>query len=337
MTAQAAPPPAAPPRAAPPRRVSAWTLGASAVALALLLAVPFMLSTVYVIVVTGALVAATLAVSFNLLYGYVGMLSFGLAGLFGAGAYATVLIVEHLGLPFVPAAFLASAIVALFGLVSGALLVSLPRIAFIMLTFVLADLLLFATRHLRDLTGSDNGIVLIVGDGLNIASHPENVYYLVLLLGGVAFAFSVLLVQSRSGTILKAIRENPERVASVGINVWRYRLLAFTASSWIAGMAGALGALESQLLFPTVFDWRTSADALIITLLGGVGTAVGPIIGAAVLFGINFFVGRETTNVVIVNGILLLIVVLIAPRGVVAFLVTSWERIKELATRGRRT
>jgi branched-chain amino acid transport system permease protein len=279
---------------------------------------PALVSTEYVLLAASMIVTMLVAVSFNLLLGYTGMFSFGQAAFYGLGAYATALLMNHAGASFYLALAAAVAIAVLAGMLSGAVLVGLEPIAFIMLTFALGDLLEFVAEHARGLTGGDSGLIVSLPSSLNVVADVNGVYYAMLAVAVVALAVAFAFVKTTPGLIVRGIREDPLRARTLGIAVNRRRLGVFMLSAAIAAVGGACSVLSAQIVYPDVFDWRVSANALIITLIGGVGLFSGPVLGAVLLGLIDFYVGRLTTDTLLVEGGLLLAVILIAPRGVTA-------------------
>jgi branched-chain amino acid transport system permease protein len=288
-------------------------------ALALLLvavALPALASSEYVLLGASMIVTMLVGVSFNLLFGYAGMFSFGQATFYGLGAYVTVLVVNHTGVGFYVALIAGTVVAALVALVSGALLVRLEPIAFIMLTFALADLFEFAASHARGLTGGDSGTIANLPRSLDVIVGVDRVYYAILALATAVLALAFIYVKSSAGLVLRGIREDPLRARTLGIAVDRRRLGVFVLAAAVAAAGGGLSVLSAQIVYPSVFAWQVSANALIVTLLGGVGLFSGPVLGAVLLGLIDFYVGRLTTNTLLVDGLVLLVVVLIAPRGV---------------------
>jgi branched-chain amino acid transport system permease protein len=279
---------------------------------------PAVVSTEYVLLAASMIVTMLVAVSFNLLLGYTGMFSFGQAAFYGLGAYTTALLMNHSGAVFYLALAAGIAIAVLAGLLSGIVLVPLEPIAFIMLTFALGDLLEFVAEHARGLTGGDSGLIVSLPSSLNVVVGVNGVYYLMLGVAVAALAAAFAFVKTTPGLIVKGIREDPLRARTLGIAVNRRRQGVFALSAGIAAVGGGLSVLSAQIVYPDVFDWRLSANALIITLLGGVGLFSGPVVGAVLLGLIDFYVGRLTTDTLLVEGLIFLAVILIAPRGVTA-------------------
>lgn len=279
---------------------------------------PALVTTEYVLLGAEMLPAMLLAVSFNLLFGYAGMFSFGQAAFYGLGAYATVLLMNEAGFDFYLALLVGIAAATLLAVVAGQALVRFEPIAFIMLTFALADLLEFGASHARHLTGGDSGTIAELPRSLNVSAAADGVYYVVLAVTVVVLFCGYAFVRSRAGLMLRAIREDPLRAATLGIAVERRRLIAFALAGALAAAGGGLSVLTAQIVYPNVFAWQISAAALIGTLLGGVGSFSGPMIGAVLLALINFYVGRSSTNTLLIDGAVLLAIVLVAPRGVLS-------------------
>jgi branched-chain amino acid transport system permease protein len=303
------------------RRVREW-LGPlpdwlPALGLVLLAAVlPALVSSEYVLLGASMIVTMLLGVSFNLLFGYAGMFSFGQSAFYGLGAYTTVLVVNNSGVGFYVALLAGVCAAALVAAVSGVVLVRLEPIAFIMLTFALADLFEFAANHAHTLTGGDSGTIASLPNSLNVIVGVDRVYYVILAVAVVVLAIAFVFVKADTGLMLRGIREDALRARTLGIAVDRRRLGVFALSGGVAAAGGGLSVLSAQIVYPSVFAWQVSANALIVTLLGGVGLFSGPALGAVLLGLIDFYVGRLTTNTLLIDGVILLAVVLIAPRGV---------------------
>jgi branched-chain amino acid transport system permease protein len=303
------------------RRLGKW-LGpapdwAPVLVLALIAAVlPAFVSSEYVLLAASMVVTMLLGVSFNLLFGYAGMFSFGQSAFYGLGAYVTVLVLNNSGVGFYGALLAGICAAALVAAVSGTVLVRLEPIAFIMLTFALADLFEFAANHAHALTRGDSGIIANLPDSLNVILGVNRVYYAILVVALVVLAGAFVFVRSRMGLLLRGIREDALRARTLGIAVDRRRLGVFTLAAAVAAAGGGLSVLSAQIVYPSVFAWQISANALIVALLGGVGLFSGPALGAVLLGLIDFYVGRITTNTLLIDGVVLLLVVLIAPSGV---------------------
>ncbi len=301
-------------------------------ALALLIVavlLPAVASTEYVLLAASMIVTALVAVSFNLLFGYAGMFSFGQAVFYGLGAYATVLLMNRAGVDFYLALGGGIAVAMLAGMVSGVVLVRMEPIAFIMLTFALGDLLQFVAEHSVNLTGGDSGTIASLPNSLNVIVDVNGVYYRMLAVAAVVLVGVFAFVRSKAGLILRGIREDPLRARTLGVAVERRKLGVFALAAGVAAVGGGLSVLSEQIVYPDVFNWKISANALIVTLLGGVGRFSGPVVGAVLLGLIDFYVGKLTTDTLLVEGAIFLAVILLAPRGVTAL---RWKRKPAAAT-----
>jgi branched-chain amino acid transport system permease protein len=301
---------------APSRRAMLADGGPALVLLALAALLPAVASSEYVLLAASMIVTALVAVSFNLLFGYTGMFSFGQAAFYGLGAYATVLLINEAGLGFYAALAGGVVVAAVAAAVSGAVLVRMEPVAFVMLTFALGALLEFAAKHSPKLTGGDSGLIADLPHGLNVVVDVNGAYYAMLAVAAVALAGVFVFVRSRSGLILRGIREDALRARTLGVAVERRKLGVFALAAGVAAIGGALSVLSTQIVYPDVFDWKISANALIVTLLGGAGRFSGPVVGAVALGLIDFYVGKLTTDTLLVEGLVLGAVILLAPRGV---------------------
>jgi branched-chain amino acid transport system permease protein len=286
--------------------------------LALAALLPAVASSEYVLLAASMIVTALVGVSFNLLFGYTGMFSFGQAAFYGLGAYATALSMNEAGLGFYPGLAAAIVVAVAAALVSGAVLVRMEPVAFVMLTFALGALLQFAAAHSPKLTGGDSGLIASLPRGLNVVVNVDGVYYAMLAVAAAALAGTFAFVRSRAGLMLRGIREDALRARTLGVAVERRKLGVFALAAGVAALGGGLSVLSTQIVYPDVFDWKISANALIVTLLGGVGRFSGPVVGAVGLGLIDFYVGRLSTDTLLVEGLVLLAVILLAPRGVVS-------------------
>lgn len=305
---------------APSRRAMLVDGGPALALVALAALLPAVASSEYVLLAASMIVTALVAVSFNLLFGYTGMFSFGQAAFYGLGAYMTALAMNEAGLGFylaLPAAVLVAVVAAI---ASGAVLVRMEPVAFVMLTFALSVLLEFAAEHTPRLAGGDSGLIASLPEGLNVVVDVNGVYYAMLGVAAAVLVGVFVFVRSRAGLILRGIREDALRARTLGVAVERRKLGVFALAAGVAAVGGGLSVLSTQIVYPDVFDWKISANALIVTLLGGVGTFSGPVVGAVGLGLIDFYVGKLTTDTLLVEGLVLLAVILLAPRGILASL-----------------
>ncbi len=273
---------------------------------------------------TRVLIYAMAAASLNLVLGYGGMVSFGHAAFFGAGAYIVGILaaegVFSLWLAW-PAAIVAAALGAL---VIGALSLRTRGVYFIMITLAFAQMMYYVFVSLKAY-GGDDGLSLprrsTAGFGISLANEFVW-YYLVLALLAAVLYLLHRLVHSRFGRVIEAIRENETRAAAVGYPVYRYRLACFVISGAIAGLAGALIANHTSYVSPGLLHWVQSGTLMIMVILGGVGRFWGGPVGAAVLLSLEeLFSGSKLLGDYALHwqlpiGVILLAVVLFAPRGI---------------------
>jgi branched-chain amino acid transport system permease protein len=286
-----------------------------------LLALPFALSEFWTFIAIEVLAFALYAVSFNVLLGYGGMLSFGHAAFFGAGGYAAALLMKKAGL----SAALAFALVPFAALAAAAALAALigffsvrrSGIYFAMLTFAFQMLLYTIALKATGITGGDDGLTGLKPPG----ALARAFYYYYFALALVATALYVLyrLVSSPFGITLRALRANPRRVQYVGVNVRAHQLAAFVASGAFAGLAGALFALSSGNVFPGWLNWTASATPIVMAVLGGVHRFLGPALGAAVFVVLEVLISGRTEYWPLAMGAIIVALVLAMPEGLTGF------------------
>jgi len=263
---------------------------------------------------TEALVLALWAVSYNLMLGYTGMVSFAHAAYYGVGAYTVGLLFQRYHLPVLAGLALAPLVTAVFGLVSGLIALRAVRLYFSLLTLAISQLLYSFAFNAYGLTGGDNGV-----HGLEIPealTDYTTMYYFVGAVVGLCLLLMFLLTRSPFGAALAAIRENRERARSIGINVRAYELAVFTIAATFAGVAGGLFALFQQQAFPEMMYWTANAQPVVVTLLGGIGSFLGPAIGAGVFILLNNLVSTNfASQFDVLLGAIVLLVVLVVPGG----------------------
>lgn len=303
-----------------------------ALALAIALAAPFV---GYPVFLMKLLCFSLFACAFNLLIGFTGLLSFGHAAFFGGAGYAAGYALKTLGWPFELGLLAGVLAAALVGLVMGALAIRRQGIYFSMITLALAQLVYFGALR-ASFTGGEDGLQSVPRGKLlgvvNLASDTT-LYYVVLAIFVAGFALIVRTVHSPFGQVLKAIKESEPRAISLGYDVDRYKLMAFVLSAGLAGLAGA--AKTVVLGFETLTDvhWAMSGLVILMTLVGGMGTLAGPILGAMIIImlenklgDLGAFLGSHTgiewfntlgEAVGMVTGLIFVVCVLLFRRGIV--------------------
>jgi branched-chain amino acid transport system permease protein len=288
----------------------------AAVALAALL-LPALAGPFWVFVAIEVVVFALYAVTFNLLFGFGGMLPFGHAAFFGLGAYAVAVLVKKaawhplLGLgaaPLVCAA--AAAFVAVF-------CVRLTGIYLGMLSFSFQMLLYTVIFKWYSLTGGDDGLSGLAMPGA--LGTPAALYYLSLALVAVSLAFLWRLVRSPFGKALQAAKSNAQKSAAIGVNVAWHRGLTFVIAGGFAGLAGGLFALANQSVFPGWLNWTASAVPIVMTVLGGMHSFIGPIIGSAVYVVLQTVLTGYTEYWALILGALVIAIVMVMPDGIMGY------------------
>jgi len=290
------------------------------------------------------LVLSVFALGFNLLLGYTGLLSFGQAGFYACGAYgcAKMLLVIPSLLPGVICGVLFAGVIAL---ILGFLCIRHTRIYFAMLTLCFGMMIYSLAWKWRNMTGGDDGLVGIPRAPLEIPgifsinmSSLGNYYYFVLIVCLLAIMLLYRIVNSPFGLTLQGIRDSESRIAFAGISVKNYRLIAFTIAGLYAGLAGALLPPLENTVTPPVAHWTHSAEPVLATLLGGIHTFAGPIVGAFLFYVIKDIIVRFTEYWLICLGAIVLALVMGLPGGVVSIFekrLVPWIRLR-FAQGGRR-
>jgi branched-chain amino acid transport system permease protein len=282
-----------------------------------LLALPLALTDFWIFIAIEVLAFSLYAVTFNVLLGYGGMLSFGHAAFFGVGGYAAALLVKQTGLSaalafaLVPA--VAMAVAAAVAAVIGFFSVRRSGIYFAMLTFAFQMLLYTIALKATGFTGGDDGMTGLKPPGA--LARPLAYYYFALALVGAALYVLFRLVSSPFGYTLRALRSNARRVQYVGVDVRAHQLATFVVSGAFAGLAGAVFALSSGNVFPSWLNWTASATPIVMAVLGGVHTFLGPALGAAVYVVLEVLISGKTEYWPLVMGTVILALVLLMPEG----------------------
>lgn len=270
---------------------------------------------------TQVLIYGLLALGFNLLYGYTGLLSFGSAAYWGLGAYGTGIALAKLKLTSLWLALgMGVGAAALGGLVFGFFCLRRRGIYFAMLTLAFAQLLYFIGFHMADLTGGDDGLrgigVPSPGFGINL-NNSVVFYYFTLVLVGLAVAALKRILDSPFGAVLQAIRENTDRATACGYDVVRIKHVSFIFMAVFCGLAGALDSIRLTVVPIESLHWSTSGQVVIMTLLGGAGTFFGPFIGAATFLVLEDVIsGKFTETWPLVIGTIFIVFVLFLPKGI---------------------
>ena len=274
---------------------------------------------IYPIFVMKVLCFALFACAFNLLLGYAGLLSFGHATFFGGAAYFTAHAVKEWGLPPELGILIGVAGASLLGLIMGFVAIRRQGIYFAMITLALSYMFYFFCLQAAFTHGED-GIQSVPRGylfGVLDLNNSFNMYYFVLAIFLIGVLIIWRFINSPFGMILKSIRENEQRAISLGYSVAHYKLGAFVMSAALAGLAGAVKALVFQFATLTDVAWQMSGEVILMTLLGGIGTLIGPLFGAGFVATLENYLATSEFPVTIITGIVFMVCVLLFRRGVV--------------------
>jgi branched-chain amino acid transport system permease protein len=292
----------------------------------------------YPLIVMQGLCFALFACAFNLLIGYVGLLSFGHALYFGWASYVCAHLAkvgtvqlpywagswQWLVIPLPPlppelAILGGTAVAALFGLIAGSLAIRRQGIYFAMVTLALAQMMFFFAVQAK-FTGGEDGIQAVPRGrlfGMFDLSNITTLYFFVLAVFLIGFLLIYRIIHSPFGEVLKAIRENEARAISLGYKTDRYKLVAFVLSATLAGLAGSTKAIVFQLASLTDVHWHMSGEVVLMTLVGGLGTIFGPVAGAFVIIAMQNYLSALDQWVTVIQGVIFVLCVLLFRRGVV--------------------
>ena len=300
------------------KRVSRALFGAVFAIMALLLAaVPF--TSIYPFFVMQALCFALVACAFNLLIGYGGLLSFGHAMFLGTAGYCSAHALKVWGLPPELGIVVGTAASCALAVITGFVSIRRQGIYFAMITLALAQMMYFFALQAK-FTGGEDGIQGVPRGwlfGVFDLSQEMTMYLFVLIVTLAGFLFIYRIINSPFGEVLKAIRENEHRVISLGYKTERYKLVAFVLSATLAGLAGSVKALVFQLASLTDVHWSMSGEVVLMTLLGGLGTIFGPLVGAFAIVAMENYLAPFGQWVLVIQGVIFVICVLVFRRGIV--------------------
>jgi branched-chain amino acid transport system permease protein len=274
---------------------------------------------IYLVFAMKVLCFALFACAFNLLLGFTGLLSFGHAAFFGTAAYITAYVCKEAGLSPEFGIVLGILGSGILGFLIGSLAIRRQGIYFAMVTLALSQMVYFLAVQLP-FTGGEDGIQGVPRGllfGLIDLKDDVTMYYFVLVVFLLGFALIVRTVHSPFGQVLKAIRENEPRAVSLGYDVDRFKLISFVISAALAGLAGSLKTLVFQLATLTDVHWHMSGEVVLMTLLGGMGTILGPVVGAGIVVGLQNYLANIGSWSTIATGFIFVICVLAFRRGVV--------------------
>jgi branched-chain amino acid transport system permease protein len=286
------------------------------IAILMLLVAPFIIYPVFLMKV---LCFALFALAFNLLLGYGGLLSFGHAAYYGSAAYITAHVVKEWGLTPELGLILGALTGAFLGLIFGWLAIRRAGIYFAMVTLAFAQMIYFFALQ-APFTGGEDGIQAVPRGELFglISLRPDlTLYYFILVIFLFGFYVIFRTVHSPFGQVLKAIRENEQRAISLGYRTDHYKLATFVLSATLSGLAGAATVFVFQLASLTYVHWQTSGEAVLMSLLGGMGTLLGPIVGAILVVTLQTYLAPFGAWITIILGAIFVVCVLLFREGIV--------------------
>jgi branched-chain amino acid transport system permease protein len=299
---------------------------AAAAMIAFLAAAPFVL---YPVFLMKALCFALFACAFNLLIGYVGLVSFGHALYFGWASYLAAHAAKEWGWQPEFAVVIGMATAAVLGLVGGVIAIRRQGIYFAMITLALAQMMYLVALRVS-LTGGEDGIQNVPRGrlfGIFALNDEMTMYAFVLVVVLAGFFLIYRIINSPFGEVLKAIRENEQRAISLGYRTDRYKLVAFVLSATLAGLAGSMKAIVFQLASLTDVHWTMSGEVVLMTLVGGLGTVFGPVVGAFLIVAMENYLAPLGQWVLVIQGAIFVACVLLFRRGIVGEL-ANWLRVR---------
>jgi len=297
------------------------------VGVAVLLAVPYF---VYPVFLIKLLCMALFACSFNLLIGGGGLLSFGHAAFFGGAAYIAAELAKMYGFPFELALLAGTATGAFLGLVFGLVAIRRAGLFFAMITLALAQAVYFLALRLP-FTHSEDGIQAVPRGWLfGVIDLKDNLtmYYVTAAIFFLGYLLVRRVWKSPFGQVLRAIKDNQPRMISLGFPVDRYKLANFVLSAALSGLAGSLKAIALGLATLTDVDFTTSAAVVLMVLLGGLGTLMGPVVGAIISVTMDDYLAGIGIPVPVVIGVIFVFIILVFRRGIVGEVIALWQRFE---------
>jgi branched-chain amino acid transport system permease protein len=274
---------------------------------------------IYPSILMQALCFALFASAFNLLIGYTGLLSFGHAAFFGAAAYVTAIVARDLHMPPAIAILSGTAAAGLLGAVFGWISIRRQGVYFAMITLALSQVVYFYAMQTPFASGEDGiqGVPRGALFGLINLDNQTNLYYFVLAIFIIGFAIIRRIIHSPFGRVLKSIRENEPRAISLGYDTDLIKLVAFTLSSALAGLAGATKTIVFQVAAPSDIHWMVSGFVILMVLTGGLGTVLGPTVGALILTAMDYYFAEFGSWLLVIEGVFFIVFVMVFRRGVV--------------------
>ncbi|MBA4390725.1 MAG: branched-chain amino acid ABC transporter permease [Syntrophus sp. (in: bacteria)] len=282
-----------------------------------LLALPLFFPRFYVYIASLILLYGLLATSLNFVLGFGGIYQFHHCVFYGAGAYGAALMLTKTGFSPWVGFIVGPLVAALLSLILGLICIRLSKLYFGMLQISLGSLVWAVIYRWYSLTGGDDGI-----HGISVPdmiASANGAYYFALIVTGLSFFIIFKILKSPFGSVLQGIRDNPIRSEMIGVNVKRHQLAALVISGFFAGVAGVLFVVVDTTVFPDMLFWTLSMEVMIMCLLGGWFTFMGPILGAALIVLLRTFISTYTVYWALFLGIVLMIIIFFLPNGVLGY------------------
>jgi len=301
-----------------------------------LAALPFFIDLFYQTFLTELFVWILFAISFDLIFGYTGLLSFGQALFFGLGSYTVTILIRKFGLNTELSLLFSIVIPILFAWFVGYFSVKLTGIHFVIITIIFAIIGNVIGDTWTSLTGGADGLTFSPPPfrlgffQINLMDIKGN-YYFVLTIVAISFLFLRRMIQSPLGKVFISIRENEERARLIGYNAQRYKLIAFMIAGGLSGLAGGLYSLTLKYASAGYLHWSVSGHAVVYTIVGGMGTLIGPALGAGIVMSLEHYLINFLQATDLVVGIALVFMVLVAPKGLVGLIQSRLKRGKTSA------
>jgi len=294
----------------------------------LIVVVPFLLSDYGISLTAEIYIMGIFAMSLGLIMGYAGMVSLGHAAFFGIGAYTVAIFGEYVLNTYL--LLLISVIISgLVALLTGAVFIRTSKFYFLMITLAFGQLLFALFWQMKSVTGGADGMSVsaIMNFGFGEILTPMAIYYVMGAAFIIAFILLSLFVNSPAGKITKGVMENESRMNALGYNIRIYKLLAYTLSGALAGIAGSLYSYYNLYVTPDLSGWTFSGQVMLMVIIGGVGTLFGPAIGAGVFIFLQNFISSYTERWPLIMGVVLVILVLIGKGGILHWIQFSYRFI----------
>lgn len=307
-------------------RPSVPPLAAVIIGLAALAAVPFVLPTYQVSVATQILIFAVLAMSIDVLAGYAGRTSLCHGAIFGASTYVVLYAASVAGLPLIAAMVLGVLAATLLAALFGVLAVRTSGVYFLLLTLALGLIVWGVCLRWTAVTGGENGLRGQLQTG--VLTNPRNLYLVVLACVTVLSFAMWRFVSSPFGLTLRGIKDSESRMRSLGYNVPLHLVIAFTASGFFAGIAGALYAIFNNFVSPSTVQLSQSVAGLLMAIVGGIGTLFGSLVGAFLIIALEQVVSLYTERWLMVLGAMFVLIMIFAPEGVVGKARAAWRGMR---------